>query len=434
VSRDLAAELAAERSVIGAVLLEPSKLRTVLSALTSEDFLELVSRDALDGLISLDRSQSPIDVVSLADQMSRLSGKFHGAELLELVKTTPTAENIEHYIGIVRRASALRRISKAAAETLSMVKDNADPEAILEKSAEKLAAIATRRSDKLTSIGDVMPRVLEAIDERAANPGSRFGITCGIPGLDGLTTGAKPGQMVVIAGDNGAGKTALLNQYALHSSLTQDAAWLMFSLEMMNEEQVERWLAREGSLDSYYLSTGNLSGESSARLMSTAMKLSKLAIHMEDSVTSIAEIISISMGWAARYPAERKKAIAVDYLQLARGLEGVKRDEMVADISTRLKALAKRLRCPVFALAQLNRSGKTAERPPTKHDLRDSGRIEDDADKIILGYRPTGVQKPDGSYDTDWIVDKNRGGPTGVVNTKFTGRFYRFDELEGFGG
>jgi replicative DNA helicase len=429
-SLPLPSNIEAEKCVLGAVLLAPAKVEALLTGLSSDDMQLPAHREICDAMGVLHGRGHPIDVVSLGSEL-RARGvelRLEGGEgyLLELASATPTAENLGHYMSLVRKASTHRQIALAASAAVDAVRAQEEPEAILERTAERLAAIAVRRSDKLVTIGEVMPAVLAEIERRASNPESTQGLRYGVQKLDYLTGGARAGQLIIIAADTGFGKTSLEMQLVIESSTTQSAQWFVVNCEMTKLELAERALAYHAKLDSHFLRAGSLSYDSWRQAMASGAALSRLPVYLEDSLFDINDIVSRARAWRAKCPGTAA-GIAVDYLQLVSGQQGAKRNEEVAGVARRLKRLAGELEVPVILLSQLNRDGKKAERPPSKHDLRDSGTIEDDANVIILGHclEPAGSAVGD-KVMGNLIVDKQRNGPTGVAPVDFIGKHYRF--------
>lgn len=424
---ELPSNLEAEKSALGAVLLDPAKADALLTGLSVADFHDSEHREVFEAIGTLHGKRHPIDVISVESAMPHaVRERLGGPYLLELVNRTPTAENLDHYLRLVRRSSTLRQLAAIASSVVQSVRDQEEPETILERTAERLAGVAVRRSDRLTSIGEVMPGVMEELQRRAENPGSTVGLGCGVGKLDHMTGGGKPGQLIVIAADTGFGKTSLVMQYVLESAVTQGAQWFVVNCEMTRAELAERALAYRARLDSQFLRSGSLSYESWRQLLTAGADLSRLPIYLEDGLFDINDIVSRARAWRAKCTGEAA-GIAVDYLQLVSGQPGLKRNEEVAGVARRLKRLAAELKVPVFLLSQLNREGKKAERPPSKWDLRDSGTIEDDANVIILGHclEPAGGLVRD-SIMGNLIVDKQRNGPTGAAPVSFIGKHYRF--------
>lgn len=383
-------------------------------------------------MLSLYSQGVAIDPVSLAEHLrsngiAALGEKDSISSLLEWAGNVSTSENIGHHISIVRGLSSLRKLAMVAAELSDGVYAHVPPEELLERTSESLSAISMRRSGTLTSISDVMPLTLDAIEQRRNNPSSTKGLLSGIVMLDDLTTGAKPGQLWVIAGDTGSGKTSLASQYVWNSALHQSASWLIVNMEMTRFELAERGLAFNAEKDGHYLRTGAVSSDTMKELHATGNVMAKLPVYLEDSVFDVNDVISRARTWRAKHQSGRA-GIVVDYLQLCSSSGFLKRNEEVGAVARKMKRLAKELEVPVLLISQLNREGKKADRPPAKHDLRDSGSIEDDADVIILGHctDPTGSVDNGDPRNVNLIVDKQRAGATGFVRTQFIAKWFKF--------
>jgi replicative DNA helicase len=277
--------------------------------------------------------------------------------------------------------------------------------------------------------------VFNGISE-AGKSGSRIsGLTTGFTKLDDLTAGMHPGQLIIVAGRPGMGKTtfavgAALN--AAHSRMhTGRPSWAtIFSLEMSGKDLTERTLASEARIDSQRIRQGKLSADDWPALATAAGALSDMPVSIDDTESlSLVELRSK----ARRIHSERGLCLlVVDYLQLMRsGSKNESREQEISEISRGLKALAKELEIPIIALSQLNRAVENrADKRPQLSDLRESGAIEQDADTIWFVYRDEKYNPQSADLGiAEIIVGKQRAGATGTVRLRFTGEYTRFDNL-----
>jgi replicative DNA helicase len=278
----------------------------------------------------------------------------------------------------------------------------------------------------------VVHDVFRSIEAAGQKEGKVTGVRTGFAGLDAMTAGLQAGDLIVVAGRPSMGKTAICLNMATYAALRDGRTVLFFSLEMGKEQLVRRMLCSEGRVDASRVRTGKLADDEWPRLIEAAGELSEAPIYVDDTAAMSALEVRAK---ARRLMSERGlDLVIIDYLQLMRGRGRAaqeSREREISDISRSLKALAKELKVPVVALSQLNRElEKRQNKRPMLSDLRESGAIEQDADLILFVYREE-------HYDPDTdkvgvaevIVGKQRNGPTGTVELRFTSEYTRFDNL-----
>lgn len=425
----------AERAAIGAGLLSQASLDLVLDALDPGDFGDERCRNALEAMRELAGLGSAVDEVSTASRLrtSDRLGPFGGdafAWLSAAAADVPLGEKVSAYVDQIKERAARRRIHAAAVRAAEAAKNSHEPaERIADLAATEMAAAAQRAETRLAvSPRELMPAELARIE--AARDGKlSLGTATGLADLDRLTGGMHDGNLIVVAGRPGMGKSALGLQFALEAANAGGRA-LVFSLEMSAQEVNGRWLAMRSGVAVESLRTGRLKDADWARLARGVSELSEMPLGINDKgALSVLEIRSI----ARRYKAQHGGAlrlVVVDYLQLMRG-EGDSREQAIAGVSRGLKALAKELAVPVVALSQLNRSCEArADKIPQLSDLRESGAIEQDADCVLLIFREdyyrTDSQR---AGIADIIVAKNRHGQSGTVEVKWHPATTRFANL-----
>ncbi len=446
--------LEAERAVLGAPMVSPSKLPEILAELETDDFFLPAHREIFDALRALDRREKPPEILLLADELqargmlSRLDGG--SSYLLRCANEMPTAENVGHYIAVVREKATLRRLIAAAAEIQSSAYgDFGEFSAFLAEASEKITAVALRRARvaSFRAFADDIEAGLEEIQRRgtAAREGRVSGVRSGIAKLDRILGGLKPENVYVIAARPGVGKTSLAINFAvrhaamgLNTVTGRRARSLIFELEMPRVQLVDRIFAGSVPMDASLISSGV--GVQWNLLTGAASKLADFGIQIIDDQYTPAEIEATAHRYRSAHPDDDILMI-VDYLQLA-DLPTVKGENGAAALgkfTKRLKRLAKKLRMPIVELSQLNRDVEKDGRRPKLSDLRESGAIEQDADAVIFIHDPGVKLEGDGAIvntvdgTVELIVSKNRHGETGLLKVRWIAKYCSFYGLDADG-
>ncbi|MDB2351315.1 replicative DNA helicase [Candidatus Marinimicrobia bacterium] len=384
----------------------------------------------------LDKKNEPIDTVSVVDVLTKnndletVGGAFYISGLVDLV---PTTAHVARYIKIVMEKAILRNliylsndISKEAFD------DSKDVDDILESVQKSIFNITQDRLQKgFEKIDPVLHKTFEDIDRIASHKGSVIGVPTGFSDLDAKTTGFQAGDLVIIAGRPGMGKTSFALNMMRNAAIDANKKIGFFSLEMANNQLAMRLLCAEARVDSNLVRSGTLPKSQYRNLSLAVGPLSKAEIHLDDTpALSILEL---------RAKARRIKndididMIIVDYLQLMQGPKGVEsRQQEIATISRSMKALAKELDIPIVALSQLSRAveQRTGSKRPQLSDLRESGAIEQDADVVLFLFRPWVYSRDDEDEGkAEIIIAKQRNGPTGIIEATYINRYTRFENL-----
>ena len=432
-------DLSAERAVLGGILLENEALNVVLELpLTAEDFYSDAHARIFEAMAALFAAGQPVDTVTLRERLAtgnRLHAIGGDEYLLGLTNTIPTVSNIEAHGRIVREKAVIRRMIQACHETAAKgYGDYGSMEEFLDEAERSIFAVAKHRlRTPYEHITDVVVRTFEQITKAAELKQHITGLPTGFERLDKMTAGMHPGDLIIIAGRPGMGKTAFALNVALNACRARKASSVVFSLEMPKEQLANRLLCSEARVDAGKLRTGYLGRDDWPKLTQAAGTLSDLPIWLDDTPgLTLMEL---------RAKTRRLKAehglglIVIDYLQLMRaGIKTDSREQEISEISRSLKGMAKELELPVVALSQLNRgveSRGNKDKRPQLSDLRESGAIEQDADTIMFIYRDE-VYNPESTDKglAEIIVGKQRAGPTGTVKCLFQREFTRFDNLD----
>lgn len=443
-------DLDAERAVLGSVLLDRRCIAEAAVELAAADFYHPAHGAVFDAMLSLDKASSPIDPVSVADQM-RAAGTFDsltssgGSDyLLDLLTSVVTTTTTAHHSrSIARKAERRRWISAAREIAATGLADGSDDEFLQGAESALLALTARKRSGGPRAVKSIMGGVVRAIEQRyeKRNDHAITGTATGLVSLDCYTSGWQPSDLVIIAARPSMGKSSLAMQSALEAARAGVPA-LVFSLEMSAEALVERSIASEGNIDSAQLRSGQIETATWVRLSNSWGRVAGMPLWLDDqSSLTIGEIRSRARRWRMNDAEKHERVLViVDYIGLVRpdNPNPRMREREVAEVSAGLKAMAKDLRCPVIALSQLNRSCESrADKRPMMSDLRESGSLEQDADVIAFLYRDEWYhEKPIpgqcvkcGPGIAEIIIAKHRNGATGCAHVGWVGKSTKFVNL-----
>ncbi len=430
--------LEAERSVLGALLLDKEQIGAVVGKLEPEDFYLEAHCDLYRGMLSLFSQGVPIDTLTLADELERAGtlARVGGLEVLtSLAAAVPTAANVEYYAKIVSDHSLKRRLIGAGGRLTELGFDEQqEAQAAIEEAERTVFAVADRgraRTD-FEAISVRLPQTWETLNRAYEQRSSRSvtGVASGFGELDAVTSGFQRSELIVVAARPGVGKTSFALNVARHAAVQRRHGVALFSLEMSRDALVQRMLCSEAGVDAYRLRTGQLADDSWQQIAEAMDTLSRAAIYIDDTPgLSVIEM---------RAKARRLRAAAdvdlfiVDYLQLMRShARSDSRAQEVSEISAGLKSLARELSVPVIAVSQLNReSERRTDRRPQLSDLRDSGSIEQDSDIVMFLYRPGMHEEGKDPGLTELDIAKNRSGPVRRINLFFDAGLTAFHDVD----
>jgi replicative DNA helicase len=435
--RPLPQNLEAERSILGAVLLDNHALNAAVQVLRSEDFFLPQHRHIFERMVQLSEKQQAIDTITLMEDLNRrgdLEAAGGIAYLSQLADGLPRVTNVDHYARIVKEKAILRSLihSTAAIQEQALAAGD-DADVILDRAESQIFQLAEDRVKAgLIGVKELVKDGYERL-EKIFSEGRRItGLATGYPGLDNETAGLQPSELIILAARPSMGKTALALNIAENVALRQRQPVAIFSLEMSKESLLLRLLASEARVDAHKFRTGHLSRDDWSKVTGALANLGDAPIWIDDSASSTV----LEMGAKARR-LKRDRGLSlmiVDYLQLVvptgTGRQS-NRQEEVASMSRALKGLAKELKVPVLVLSQLTRAPEREERKPQLADLRESGAIEQDADVVLFINRPNFYKSDMPEEDrakAEIIIAKQRNGPTGVRNFVFLARHTRFEE------
>jgi len=429
--------LDAEKSLIGAVLIDEEVLADVSERVRPDDFYEKRHGVIFGGMMRLYEKHKPVDLLTLTDELKKkdeLDIIGGSAYLSELTNYVPTAAHAEAYAELVATAAVRRRLIKASAEISEMGFDeDTSTQELLEKAEAELFSVSDQSlKQDLVSLESILTESFDRLEELHRNKGAIRGVRTGYRDLDNMTAGLQRSDLIILAARPAMGKTTLVTNLAYNVATIAKQSVLFFSLEMSKEQLVDRMLADASGVDSWNIRTGNLSDDDFSKLSEAMGEMAEAPIYIDDTPgLSVLEMRTKARRQAHEAPLG---LIIVDYLQLmqASGRSDGNRVQEVSEISRGLKLIARELNVPVIALSQLSRSVESrSPQIPQLADLRESGSIEQDADIVMFIYREA-YYNPETEREniTDLIIAKHRNGPTGKVELYFHPERLRFMSLD----
>ncbi len=425
----------AEEAVLGSILINPDALYDVASFLQSEDFFIVRNGWVWEAITRLHERREQIDYLTVVEelrQQNRLEEIGGAAYITYLINHTPSSIYAETYGRIVERA-ALRRRMLTAAGTIARLaqQEDSDITALIDQSEATLFAVTERRlRQELVPIRTAVAEYYDRIEQLYSQQVESIGVPTGFTDLDDLLGGLQKSDLVIVAGRPGMGKTSWLLS-AAHNAALAGARVAIFSMEMSNEQIVQRLISSETGFNPHKLRLGQLKDREWALFVEAVGRLSKLNVFLDDTPA----LTPLQMRAKCRrlYSEHGLDLILVDYLQLMNAGVGFSdnRVQEISFISRNLKHIAREMNVPVVAAAQLSRAvEQRQDKRPQLSDLRESGSIEQDADVVMFIYREDVYnENTERKNQADIIVAKHRNGPTGSVALFFRKELTQFANL-----
>jgi replicative DNA helicase len=445
IHRSLPSSLDAEKGLLGSILLAPDRVadEAVQLGISSEYFHVPAHRLIFQTAIDMRNAAKPVDIISLTQYLEdrkELEEAGGAATIADLFTFVPTPANASYYMEILREKYLLRKIINICSEYTSRAyEEQGDVKILLDEVEHKILEIGEDRfGGKMPDMRQLAMEALDKIEHLVNNRGGITGIPSGFKGIDNLTNGLHPGEMIVIAARPSMGKTALAMNIAEHVAIEAKKNVIVYSLEMSTQQLMQRLLCSQARVDMNKLRNQFVGKHDMKNLIDATTRLSECKMFIDDTPgLSILELRARARRIHSRHGVD---LIVIDYLQLLRspskrGQEN--RQIEVAEISTGIKALAKELKIPIVVLAQLNRNPESrtggSKGKPRLSDLRESGSIEQDADVVGLLWREEYyADDEEGRKETEGvselIIAKQRNGPVGDVPLTFLKHFTRFED------
>ncbi len=430
--------LEAEKSVLGAILIDENVISDLVTIVKPRDFYEPKHQAIFDAMLKLFEKSSPIDLLTLTDQLKKTKdlAKIGGsAYLAELTNYVPTASHAEAYAKMVAQTATRRRLIKASTSITDLAyEEGTTVDELLGKAEKEIFSVSDSNSvGDLVSLEDILTDSFDRIEALHKNQGALRGVSTGYRDLDNMTAGFQRSDLLILAARPAMGKTTFVTNLAYNVATIAKQPVLFFSLEMSKEQLVDRMLADASGVDSWKIRTGNLNDEDFSKLSEAMGEMAEAPIMIDDTPG----LSILEMRTKARRAAHNRELglIIVDYLQLmqasVRSKDG-NRVQEVSEISRGLKLIARELNVPVVALSQLSRTVENRNpKIPQLADLRESGSIEQDADIVMFIYREAYYEpETERQNITDLIIAKHRNGPVGKVELYFHPERLRFMSLD----
>ncbi len=439
-ARTLPHNLDAEKSVLGAILINNEAFNHAAELIDARDFFRDAHRRIFDRMVALSERGDAIDLVTLREELGR-AGQLEEvggpAYIAALTDGVPKSANIEYYARIVKEKSTLRSLIHSANKILADAYEaEQEPDLLLDEAERAIFAIAEGRIRAgFVPLRELVQGSFATIEQLQQHKGMVTGVPTGFIDLDEMTSGLQPSDLVLVAARPSMGKTSFVLNVAQYIGTQTDMTVGLFSLEMSKEQLFMRMLTSEARIDAHRFRSGFLSEKDYGRLSQALGTLAEARVFIDD--TAALGVLEM------RAKARRLKAehglhlLVVDYIQLMQGRGRFEsRQQELASISRALKGLAKELHVPIVALSQLSRAPETrSDHRPQLSDLRESGALEQDADVVMFIYREDQYRDTEGQPNqaaegvAEIIIGKQRNGPTGTLKLAFIKEHTRFENL-----
>lgn len=421
-----------EQSVIGSILMDNQTIELIDGIINFEDFYLEAHKRIFKAIIK-NYKTTAIDFITLAglftpEELKNIGGKLY---LSELVDNIPSAANIIHYAKIVKENSLRRKLLESAYQITELAYSSDELKDVIEKSQKSVMAInVISNGETIKSAKEVARTTFEQIETRNKK-GGLVGLSTGLTDLDEVTGGLHEGDLTIIAGRPGMGKTVLADNIAHYAGMRGNAS-LIFSIEMPNEALMTRMLASMTKIENRNLRKGFVHSLDWPKLVDASQRVSGSRIYFDDSPMITPQELRIRARKAkADYDI---KLLVLDYIQLMQpSVRGRSREQEVSEISSTLKSIARELSISVIGVSQLNRElEKRPDKRPTMSDLRESGAIEQDADTILLIYRDEVYNKSEDNPEkgiAEIGIGKNRNGQITTIKCVFSDKYQKFSDI-----
>lgn len=429
-----------EQNILGSFLIEPKIIPDWIDEIRVDDFYKTAHKTVFKAIVTLLKSQE-VDYITLTNYLrdkGALNDLGGAVYLSQLINIAVTPANINSNVKILLSMSKIRHCEEILHKGLIEIRKNTlEPDEIIENLTTNLLNIRQSNDVEIPHVRDIIKTVIDEIEMAAK--GEIKGIMTGFDDIDKFFRGIRPQEVVILAGRPGMGKTAL--SLSIINNIAADNSIAFFSLEMSKEDLLQRLFSIETGINTLSMREGKLQKHEWSKFMHAGGKFSEINLHIDDKLRELSKIKKACKRLKAKNELD---LIIIDYLQLIiMSKSNSSTYEKTSAISQNLKGLAKDLDVPILCLAQLNRSCESRQdKRPMLSDLRDSGAIEQDADKVIFVYRGSVYgEKTQDAYGglsessedlAEIIIAKNRSGRTGFLELTFEGQFTRFSNREEF--
>ena len=421
----------AEQSLLGALLIDKDAVINIAEIIRPDHFYRAEQHGAIySAIIKLFEKREPVDLITVSEQLRQdgVLDKIGGsAYLTELINMVPTSAHVESYARIIKEHAVRRALISYSTRFIEKSYDGEENVMdIIEDCEQSIFALSQQQVKRdFIQLKDAITQSFDRLDELQKSSGKMRGVPTGFRDLDNKLAGLQDSNLIIFAARPGMGKTSFALNLAQYVAVNANLPVGIFSLEMSQEELVDRLLVTQADIDAWKLKTGKLDDKDFDKLSHAMGQLAEAPLFIDDTPgASLSEIRTK----ARRLQVEHGlKLIVVDYLQLIKGRNLENRVQEVSEISQGLKNLARELKVPVLALSQLNRSVESrGVKKPELADLRESGAIEQDADVVMFIYR----EDPENMEMIKLNIAKHRNGPVGEIDLIFRADRVKFYGME----
>ena len=436
IDRELPHNKEAEQSVIGSALTNAASVASSAEIVRPEDFYFEQNKEIYAVIIELFNENTPIDIVTVSDRLNqrdRLDAVGGISYLASVAASVPTTENVVYYSKIIKEKAILRKLigsSRAISELAYTESDTV--ERILEQSEQLIFDVSSsKEQNDIVHINDVLMTAYQTMVQNSLNKDKLTGVPTGFDELNRRTGGLHGGELIIIAGRPGMGKSSFAVNIAESAAINNNVPVAIFNLEMSKSMIVNRILCSQALVDSAKVRMGDFSSEDWQQLGSVMDKVALAPIYIDD--TASITVSEIRAKCRRLKQAKNLGLIVIDYLQLMQSASRTdSRQQEISEISRSLKVLSKELDIPVIALSQLARTCESrSDKRPMLSDLRESGAIEQDADIVMFLYRDEYYNKDSEDKNmAECIIAKQRSGETGMFKLGWQGRYTKFVNVD----
>ena len=428
-------DMAAEQSVLGAMMISKDAIADVAEVLRGADFYRPSHETIHDAIIDLYGRGEPADMVTVADELQRQGElqRVGGAPYLHTITSSvPIAANASYYAGIVREKAILRRLVDAGTRIVQFgYAGEGDVDDLVDQAQAEVYQVTDKRnSEDYAPLSEIMDGVLDEIEAIGNRDAGLYGVPTGFADLDDLTNGLHAGQMIIVAARPAVGKSTIALDLCRAASIHNNLTSVFFSLEMTKSEITMRLLSAEAKVPLNHIRNGQLSEDDWTKLARKMGEVSSAPVFIDDSPNmTMMEIRAKARRLKQRHDL---RLVVIDYMQLMTSGKKVESRQLeVSEFSRQIKLLAKELEVPIIALSQLNRGPEQrSDKRPMLSDLRECGSLEQDADMVILLHREDLYERESTRPgEADLIVAKHRNGPTRDITVAFQGHYSRFVDM-----
>lgn len=421
----------AEESVLGALLIDKDAVVEVVPILKSGHFYDEKHGLIYEAILMLYEEREPIDVVTVSEKLKlkKALKKVGGMSgLTELVNRVPTSAHAVNYAKIVKNLAVKRELISVGSRLVEKAfAENSEVTEILDE-AEKLVFGLSQQNlqRQFIPIKDALAQSFDRLDELHKQAGGLRGVPTGFNDLNNVLAGMQRSNLLILAARPGVGKTSLALNIAQNAAVQNKVPVGFFSLEMSQEELVDRLLVAQADIDAWKLKTGKLSEKDFSSLSDAMGELAEAPFYIDDTPgMSIMEMRTKARRLQVEHGLE---FLVVDYLQLAHSRNLENRVQEISEVSMGLKNLARELKIPILALSQLSRAveHRGGTKKPQLADLRESGGIEQDADVVMFMYR----EDEENLENLKLYIAKHRNGPLATIDLRFRGDRIKFYGVE----